>query len=65
MIGFPDFILDPKELDDVYDGVRCQMHNLLSSVLLFSALKQRITFLGPKKMASAEMSHLRFLNSNN
>lgn len=21
MIGFPDFILDPKELDDVYDGV--------------------------------------------
>lgn len=22
MIGFPDFILDPKELDDVYDGVR-------------------------------------------
>lgn len=22
MIGFPEFILDPKELDDVYDGVR-------------------------------------------
>ncbi|OWK06089.1 ECE2, partial [Cervus elaphus hippelaphus] len=22
MIGFPDFILEPKELDDVYDGVR-------------------------------------------
>ena len=22
MIGFPDFILDSKELDDVYDGVR-------------------------------------------
>lgn len=21
MIGFPEFILDPKELDDVYDGV--------------------------------------------
>lgn len=21
MIGFPDFILEPKELDDVYDGV--------------------------------------------
>lgn len=21
MIGFPDFILDNKELDDVYDGV--------------------------------------------
>lgn len=21
MIGFPDFILDPKELDEVYDGV--------------------------------------------
>ncbi len=25
MIGFPDFILDSKELDDVYDGVSQQM----------------------------------------
>lgn len=25
MIGFPDFILDPKELDEVYDGVGKQM----------------------------------------
>lgn len=26
MIGFPDFILDPKELDDVYDGVSTCPH---------------------------------------
>lgn len=25
MIGFPDFILDSKELDDVYDGVSQQI----------------------------------------
>lgn len=26
MIGFPEFILDPKELDDVYDGVSVDEH---------------------------------------
>lgn len=26
MIGFPDFILEPKELDDVYDGVSTSAH---------------------------------------
>jgi hypothetical protein len=28
MIGFPDFILEPKELDDVYDGVSTSAHIL-------------------------------------
>lgn len=27
MIGFPDFILEPKELDDVYDGVSTFVHS--------------------------------------
>lgn len=29
MIGFPEFILDPKELDDVYDGVSGSVGALL------------------------------------
>lgn len=29
MIGFPEFILDPKELDDVYDGVSDGCYSLL------------------------------------
>lgn len=28
MIGFPEFILDPKELDDVYDGVSDSLFSL-------------------------------------
>ncbi len=33
MIGFPEFILDPKELDDVYDGVSdsCQSSFIIHS----------------------------------
>lgn len=36
MIGFPEFILDPKELDEVYDGVSggCQDGRWLIDVLL-------------------------------
>uniref|UniRef100_A0A674MR12 endothelin-converting enzyme 1 n=1 Tax=Takifugu rubripes TaxID=31033 RepID=A0A674MR12_TAKRU len=30
MIGFPEFILDPKELDDVYDGVSDFFQNMLN-----------------------------------
>lgn len=29
MIGFPEFILDPKELDDVYDGVSVSSFSLI------------------------------------
>lgn len=31
MIGFPDFILEPKELDDIYDGVSTWAHQCLTS----------------------------------
>ncbi|EGV97787.1 Endothelin-converting enzyme 2 [Cricetulus griseus] len=33
MIGFPDFILEPKELDDVYDGYEVSEDSFFQNML--------------------------------
>ncbi len=40
MIGFPEFILDPKELDDVYDGVSDSCQSCLSLLQTDRELKK-------------------------
>ncbi|CAB1347480.1 unnamed protein product, partial [Coregonus sp. 'balchen'] len=42
MIGFPDFILDPKELDDVYDGYDVSEDNFFQNALNFYNFSARV-----------------------
>ncbi|XP_076831918.1 endothelin-converting enzyme 2b isoform X3 [Brachyhypopomus gauderio] len=42
MIGFPDFILDPKELDDVYDGYEVSEDNFFQNMLNFYNFSARV-----------------------
>ncbi|KAK6305014.1 hypothetical protein J4Q44_G00237940 [Coregonus suidteri] len=42
MIGFPDFILDPKELDDVYDGYDVSEDNFFQNTLNFYNFSARV-----------------------
>ncbi|XP_056138989.1 endothelin-converting enzyme 2b isoform X1 [Lampris incognitus] len=42
MIGFPDFILDPKELDDVYDGYEVSDDNFFQNMLNFYNFSARV-----------------------
>uniref|UniRef100_A0A3B1IG29 endothelin-converting enzyme 1 n=1 Tax=Astyanax mexicanus TaxID=7994 RepID=A0A3B1IG29_ASTMX len=42
MIGYPDFILDPKELDDVYDGYDVSEDNFFQNMLNFYNFSARV-----------------------
>ncbi|CAM9110461.1 unnamed protein product [Lampetra planeri] len=42
MIGFPEFILDPKELDDVYDGYDVLDDNFFQNMLNFYNFSSRV-----------------------
>ncbi|XP_045076594.1 endothelin-converting enzyme 2-like, partial [Coregonus clupeaformis] len=42
MIGFPDFILEPKELDDVYDGYDVSEENFFQNTLNFCNFSARV-----------------------
>ncbi|MCJ8740172.1 hypothetical protein PDJAM_G00055850 [Pangasius djambal] len=42
MIGFPDFILDPKELDEVYDGYDVSEDNFFQNMLNFYNFSARV-----------------------
>lgn len=42
MIGFPDFILDSKELDDVYDGYDVSEDNFFQNMLNFYNFSARV-----------------------
>ncbi|XP_030633266.1 endothelin-converting enzyme 2b, partial [Chanos chanos] len=42
MIGFPDFILDSKELDDVYDGYEVSEDNFFQNMLNFYNFSARV-----------------------
>uniref|UniRef100_A0A3Q4B3X3 endothelin-converting enzyme 1 n=1 Tax=Mola mola TaxID=94237 RepID=A0A3Q4B3X3_MOLML len=42
MIGFPEFILDPKELDDVYDGYEVADDNFFQNMLNFYNFSSRV-----------------------
>ncbi|XP_030193060.1 endothelin-converting enzyme 2b [Gadus morhua] len=42
MIGFPDFILDPKELDDVYDGYEVGEESFFNNMFNFYNFSSRV-----------------------
>uniref|UniRef100_A0A674NPB9 endothelin-converting enzyme 1 n=1 Tax=Takifugu rubripes TaxID=31033 RepID=A0A674NPB9_TAKRU len=42
MIGFPEFILDPKELDDVYDGYEVSDESFFQNMLNFYNFSSRV-----------------------
>ncbi|KAF0030986.1 hypothetical protein F2P81_017717 [Scophthalmus maximus] len=42
MIGFPEFILDPKELDDVYDGYEVSDDSFFQNMLNFYNFSARV-----------------------
>nr|XP_046246021.1 endothelin-converting enzyme 2b isoform X3 [Scatophagus argus] len=42
MIGFPEFILDPKELDDVYDGYEVSDDSFFQNMLNFYNFSSRV-----------------------
>ncbi|KAK7877496.1 hypothetical protein WMY93_031836 [Mugilogobius chulae] len=42
MIGFPEFILDPKELDDVYDGYDVSEDSFFQNMLNFYNFSSRV-----------------------
>ncbi|KAF3848291.1 hypothetical protein F7725_021319 [Dissostichus mawsoni] len=42
MIGFPEFILDPKELDDVYDGYEVSYDSFFMNMLNFYNFSSRV-----------------------
>ncbi|TKS80520.1 Endothelin-converting enzyme 2 [Collichthys lucidus] len=42
MIGFPEFILDPKELDDVYDGYEVSDDSFFQNTLNFYNFSSRV-----------------------
>nr|XP_061811873.1 endothelin-converting enzyme 2-like isoform X1 [Nerophis lumbriciformis] len=42
MIGFPEFILDPKELDDVYDGYEVSEESFFQNMLNFYNFSSRV-----------------------
>lgn len=42
MIGFPEFILDSKELDDVYDGYEVSDDNFFQNMLNFNNFSARV-----------------------